>query len=152
MSAYRYFKATYWRTIDEFCQGCSDNEFLCEAVVKVDISGAEKGEKFVAAKGRDPVDALNKALHEALDSFFPCLEGIEMVRWRARDMDKVDENSATLEIKKPTVFKKMVEVSATFRKGEEVWVVRSTSASRTEASFLALVEGFQVAIAKSLSV
>jgi 2-isopropylmalate synthase len=77
----RYFKLESWRVIVE---QRADGEIVSEATVKVEV----KGERIVSTgEGNGPVNALDKALRQALEKSYPQLAELELVDYKVRILD-----------------------------------------------------------------
>jgi 2-isopropylmalate synthase len=77
----RYFTVESWRTIVE---QRPDGEVVSEATVKV----FAKGQRIVATgEGNGPVNALDKALRQALEQIFPELAALELVDYKVRILE-----------------------------------------------------------------
>ncbi|HET9187358.1 MAG TPA: citramalate synthase, partial [Acidothermaceae bacterium] len=76
-----YFKLESWRVIVE---RRADGEVVSEATVKVDV----KGERIVSTgEGNGPVNALDRALRQALERLYPQLGQLELVDYKVRILD-----------------------------------------------------------------
>jgi 2-isopropylmalate synthase len=74
----RYFTLESWRTIVE---RRADGEVVSEATVKLHA----KGERIVATgEGNGPVNALDRALRQALEQLYPGLASLELVDYKVR--------------------------------------------------------------------
>ena len=77
----QYFKLESWRVIVE---RRADGELVSEATVKVDV----KGERIVSTgEGNGPVNALDRALRQALERLYPQLGELELVDYKVRILD-----------------------------------------------------------------
>ena len=95
---------------------------------------ADHGEMHEAATGVGPVDALANVLKKCLVSIFPFIREIKLV----------DFSSAVHDTRVGT--SSLVQVSAIFTDGKEIWSVAATSENINMAAFLALIDGFEYAI------
>lgn len=102
-----------------------------EATVMVRARGKEIHE---ADTGVGPVDALANALKKALKPAFPIIGDVRLVDFSASIHESRTGTRAT------------VEVSVLLSDGEDVWKVSEMSQNINQASFLALVGGYEFAI------
>ena len=106
----------------------------CEATVKIAV-GAEK--KYTVSEGDGPVNALDAALREALRSFYPQIESIELQDYKVRIING----------QKGTAARTRVLITST--DGHETWGTAGVSDNIIEASWLALVDSFEYKLRKS---
>jgi|SRR3989338_1994441 len=99
---------------------------ISSATIKIKVKGEEI---HVVSEGNGPVNALDNALRKALSSF-SYLERVRVVNYRVR-MDNGNNNTAS-----------SVRVYITFSDGEKFWTKESVSQDIVNASFRALVEGY----------
>jgi 2-isopropylmalate synthase len=102
-----------------------------EATVILRANGKEMHE---ASTGVGPVDSLAKVLKKSLGPLFPQLVAVRLIDFSSRIFDPTSGTAAR------------VEVQITFSNGTEVWRVQAFSENINQASFLALVDGFEYAI------
>ncbi len=77
----RYFSLESWRVIVEHRRG----EVVSEATVKL----LSPGERIVATgEGNGPVNALDRALRDALEKIYPRLADLELVDYKVRILDE----------------------------------------------------------------
>lgn len=105
-----------------------DDDFSCTATIKVRVGDRVK---IAAAEGDGPVNALDKALREALSVFYPVLDNIRLIDYKVRVMEPKDATAAT------------VRVLITSSDGNEVWSTVGVSCDVIEASWLALVDSIE---------
>lgn len=105
-----------------------DDGFSCTATIKVRVGDRVK---IAAAEGDGPVNALDKALREALSVFYPVLDDIRLIDYKVRVMEPKDATAAT------------VRVLITSSDGDEVWSTVGVSSDVIEASWLALVDSIE---------
>ncbi len=98
------------------------------------IIKAEDGAMHEAATGVGPVDALANVLKKSLVSIFPFIESVKLVDFSSRIHDTKAGTAA------------QVEVSIIFTDGTEIWSVSAVSENINNASFIALLDGFEYAI------
>jgi 2-isopropylmalate synthase len=77
----RYFTLESWRAIVE---RRADGQVVSEATVKVNV----KGERIISTgEGNGPVNALDRALRQALERLYPQLGELELVDFKVRILD-----------------------------------------------------------------
>ncbi len=102
-----------------------ENTFGAYAVVKVDVDGENR---MAAAEGNGPVNALDKAIREALGTFFPALKGVMLTDYKVRVLDTNAATAAKVRV--------VIESSD----GENYWRTMGVSTDVIEASLLALID------------
>lgn len=102
-----------------------EKTFGAFAVVKVDVDGTTR---MAAAEGNGPVNALDKALREALGEFFPKLRNITLTDYKVRVLDTNAATAAKVRV--------IIESSD----GENYWRTMGVSTDVIEASLLALID------------
>ena len=102
-----------------------ENTFGAYAVVKVDVDGENR---MAAAEGNGPVNALDKALREALGNFYPQLNSVTLTDYKVRVLDT---NAAT-------AAKVRVVIEST--DGKDFWRTIGVSTDVIAASLLALID------------
>ncbi|MEK7953837.1 citramalate synthase [Luteolibacter soli] len=112
-----------------FRQYRDGHEPVCEATVKLYVG--ETG-KYTVAEGHGVVNALDKALREALEPFYPEISGVSLVDYKVRIIDSHDATAA----------KTRVLIVST--DGEENWGTVGVSENIIEASWIALVDGIDL--------
>lgn len=116
------FELLHYRISDEPEQG---NAFKSYAVVKVKVGGVEK---MTAAEGNGPVNALDKAIKEALNEFFPTLGDVILTDYKVRVLNSRAATAANVRV--------IIESSD----GEHSWTTLGVSSDVIEASLLALID------------
>ena len=107
-----------------------DGKVETEATIKV----WAKGERFVrTAEGNGPVNALDRALRDAIADLYPRLAEIELVNYKVRI---IDEHKGTAAVTR-------VLIDAT--DGDETWGTLGVSENIIEASWEALVDSLEYA-------
>jgi 2-isopropylmalate synthase len=104
---------------------------ICEATVKVRV-GAEAG--HTVAEGDGPVNALDKALREALVKFYPRLKKVVLTDYKVR----------ILESSTGTTARTRVLIQST--DGKEEWGTVGVDDNIIEASLQALVDSLEYAL------
>ncbi len=119
----KFFELEYYKIIGE--QPLQGALYPSSAIIKVKV-GEET--RITGAEGDGPVHALDLALREALQTFYPCLAHVRLTDYRVR----VLESSAT------TAAKVRVLIEST--DGKHTWNTVGVSTDIIEASFLALTD------------
>ena len=104
---------------------------LIEATVKINVAGETC---LRVAEGHGPIDALNKALCEALEPAFPVLKDLQLVDYKVRVVNSGDGTAA----------KVRVLIDNRFQSGRFGTI--GVSENIIEASWLALVEAVEYAL------
>jgi 2-isopropylmalate synthase len=125
------FRLESWRAIVE---KRADGRVETEATIKIWVDG----ERYVrTAEGNGPVNALDRALREALVEIHPHLADIDLVNFKVRILDETKGTGAITRV--------LLDASD----GEQVWGAIGVSENVIEASWEALVDsleyGMQVA-------
>jgi 2-isopropylmalate synthase len=108
-----------------------DNGLEPEATVVLRAAGREIHE---ADTGVGPVDALANTLKKALKPAFPFIEGVRLVDYSARIHESRSGTKAT------------IAVTVVLSDGDQIWKVSEISQNINQASFHALVGGYEFAI------
>ena len=108
-----------------------DNGEEPEATIVLRAGGKDIHE---ADTGVGPVDALANALKKALKPAFPFIEGVRLVDYSARIHESRSGTKAA------------VAVTLLLSDGDQIWKVSELSQNINQASFLALVGGYEFAI------
>jgi 2-isopropylmalate synthase len=108
-----------------------DNGVEPEATVVLRAGGREIHE---ADTGVGPVDALANTLKKALKPAFPFIEGVRLVDYSARIHESRSGTKAT------------IAVTLVLSDGDQIWKVSEISQNINQASFHALVGGYEFAI------
>ena len=118
-------------------------EIWSEATIKVSVpdkatggSGADSSWAHTAGEGVGPVEAIDQALHRALEAFYPRLSDIRLTDFKVRILD---EEAGT---------KAIARVLITSTDGERHWGTVGVSESIIEASWRALVESMEYKLKK----
>ena len=72
-----------------------DGKIFAEASVRLDVNGHEE---FSAAEGDGPVDALDKALRQALNKFYPSLNDMHLRDYKVRVIDSKAGTAAKVRV------------------------------------------------------
>lgn len=116
------FSLVHFKVSDE---PTNENTFGAYAVVKVDVDGENR---MAAAEGNGPVNALDKALREALGAFFPKLKEVTLTDYKVRVLDTDAATAAKVRV--------VIESSD----GENFWRTMGVSTDVIEASLFALID------------
>lgn len=105
------------------------------AMVKVNVEG---NTKITAAEGDGPVNALDKALREALEVFYPELKDVHLTDYKVRVLDTKEATAAK------------VRVLITSTDGKDDWTTVGVSTDIIEASLIALIDSIEVKLLRVL--
>ncbi|MCT4596253.1 MAG: citramalate synthase [Vallitalea sp.] len=111
------------------------DELSAYAMVKVNVDG---NIKMTAAEGDGPVNALDKALREALEMFYPELKSVYLTDYKVRVLDT----------KEATAAKVRVLISST--DGVNEWTTVGVSTDIIDASLIALIDSIEVKLLREL--
>jgi 2-isopropylmalate synthase len=119
------FRLESWRAIVE---KRADGRVETEATIKIWVGG----ERYVrTAEGNGPVNALDRALREALVEIHPHLRDIDLVNFKVRILDETKGTGAVTRV--------LLDASD----GDEVWGSIGVSENIIEASWEALVDSLE---------
>ena len=122
------FRLESWRVIVE---KRADGKVETEATIKIWVDG----ERYVrTAEGNGPVNALDRALRDAIGEIYPHLADIELVNYKVRILDERHGTGAT----SPAC---CIDASD----GSDVWGAIGVSENIIEASWEALVDSLEYA-------
>jgi 2-isopropylmalate synthase len=123
------FTLESWRVIVE---KRADGRVATEATIKLWVPPGPGGERYVrTAEGNGPVNALDRALREALVEIHPDLAEIELVNFKVRILDETKGTDAVTRV--------LLDVSD----GEREWGSIGVSENVIEASWEALVDSLE---------
>jgi len=106
-----------------------------EATIKVFAPPGPKEKRYVStAQGNGPVNALDKALREAIGELYPHLREIELVNFKVRILDEAKGTDAVTRV--------LIDASD----GERVWGAIGVSENIIAASWDALVDSLEVGV------
>ncbi|HWD76211.1 MAG TPA: citramalate synthase [Solirubrobacteraceae bacterium] len=126
------FRLESWRAIVE---KRADGRVETEATIKIWVGG----ERYVrTAEGNGPVNALDRALREALVEIHPHLRDIELVNFKVRILDETKGTGAVTRV--------LLDVSD----GDREWGSIGVSENVIEASWEALVDSLEYGMQPSL--
>lgn len=127
MGKYRpFFELDSFKIIGEFPS--KNNDSSASAIIKIRV---ENKEEMTAASGDGPVDALNKALRKALETFYPELREIHLSDYKVRVLDGSNATAATTRV--------LIESTD----GKTSWSTMGVSKDIIDASFKALVDSME---------
>jgi 2-isopropylmalate synthase len=119
------FKLESWRVIVE---KHSDGHATTEATIKIWV----RGERYVrTAEGNGPVNALDRALRDAIGEIHPHLKDIDLVNFKVRILDETKGTGAVTRV--------LIDASD----GREVWGSIGVSENLIAASWDALVDSLE---------
>ena len=117
-----YFDLVSYKVLDELPY---DNNHSATATIKIKSNGILK---VAAAEGDGPVNALDRALREALAEFYPQISRAKLIDYKVRVMEPDDATAA------------VVRVLIITSDGKDVWTTVGVSKDIIEASWIALVD------------
>lgn len=119
------FQLVSYKVIDEllYPEGCS-----ATATIKIRVGDRLQ---ILAAEGESPVNALDRALREALEVFYPVLRDVRLIDYKVRVLDPRDATAAH------------VRVLITSSDKERVWTTVGLSTNLIEASRQALLDSME---------
>ena len=125
-----HFEGVQYRVIIE-----SDNkgEMTSEATVKTCVNDYVR---YEVAEGDGPVDALNRAMHKALDPFYPSLAEVKLIDYKVRVIDSDSGTDAHVRV--------IIESTD----GHDVWGTVGVSENIIEASWQAIADSFEYKLSK----
>jgi 2-isopropylmalate synthase len=119
------FKLESWRVIVE---KHSDGRATTEATIKIWVGG----ERYVrTAEGNGPVNALDRALRDAIGEIHPHLKDIDLVNYKVRILDETNGTGAVTRV--------LIDASD----GQDVWGSIGVSENLIAASWDALVDSLE---------
>lgn len=121
-----YFELKNYRIVSG--RPCESDDCSATATVKVTVN--EK-DQLMAAEGNGPISAMDNALRQALEVFYPSLKKVHLIDYKVRVMDSKSATSAK------------VRVLITSSDGKNVWSTVGVSADVVEASRIALAESIE---------
>ena len=121
------FRLESWRVIAEKRE---DGRVATEATIKIWV----QGERYVrVAEGNGPVNALDRALRDAISETYPHLRDIKLVNYKVRILDEAHGTEAITRV--------LIDASD----GETVWGTIGVSENVIAASWDALVDSLEFA-------
>ena len=108
---------------------------MSEAVVKLQVNGVQS---HTAADGNGPVSALDGAFRKAILPSYPALAKVHLSDYKVRILDPDSGTGA------------YTRVLVTMSNGEREWNTVGSSANIVEASWIALIDGYEYALQNNL--
>jgi 2-isopropylmalate synthase len=125
------FRLESWRVIAEKRE---DGRVMTEATIKLWVHG----ERFVrTAEGNGPVNALDRALREAISETYPHLRDIKLVNYKVRILDEAKATAAVTRV--------LLDASD----GTDTWGAIGVHENVIEASWDALVDSLEAGMVRS---
>ncbi|MBN2221141.1 MAG: citramalate synthase [Vallitaleaceae bacterium] len=128
-----FFEMKYFKIMGE--KPSADEHFSAYAIVKIQVEGEEK---ISAAEGDGPVNALDKALRQALETFYPQLAAVHLTDYKVRVLDSKEATAAK------------VRVLITSSDGQNSWSTVGVSTDVIDASLIALVDSIEMKLIRDL--
>ena len=128
-----FFHLDSFKVIGE--HSVQDGGINSSAILKIEVEGKKK---ITAAEGNGPVNALDRALRKALETFYPELRNIRLTDFKVR----------VLNPNKATAAKVRVLIEST--DGKDIWTTVGVSTDIIEASFIALVDSIEYKLLKDI--
>lgn len=125
------FEPLYYRIYSPSNEQHSDSDGLIEASVKIRVGGEVR---LCAAEGNGPVDALNRALRQALCVHYPIISDLHMTDYTVRVINSTEETAAK------------VRVYLEHRFEGQMFGTVGVNVDIIKASWNALVEAYQFAL------
>lgn len=125
-----FFDLISYKVLDELPY---DNNHSATATIKIRVG---RKVKIAASDGDGPVNALDKALREALAEFYPCLNEVRLIDYKVRVMEPKDATAAR------------VRVLISSADGSDIWTTVGVSQDIIEASWTALVDSIEHKLCK----
>lgn len=118
----KYFDVESWRVIAESSNGDSA---MAEATVKL-VAGGQR--VAVVGEGNGPVNALDDALRQAIERFYPQVVRFHLIDFRVRILDQGHGTDAVTRV--------LIETTD----GKSSWVTVGVGANMIQASWIALTD------------
>jgi 2-isopropylmalate synthase len=126
------FRLESWRVLVE---KRADGKVETEATIKIWAPPGPDGERYVrTAEGNGPVNALDRALRDAIGETHPHLRDIDLVNFKVRILDEAKGTGAVTRV--------LIDASD----GRRVWGSIGVSENVIEASWDALVDSLEVGV------
>ncbi len=110
-----------------------DGKIFAEASIRINVNGQDK---FSASDGDGPVDALDKALRNALKKFYPKVEEMHLVDYKVRVLDTQAGTAAK------------VRVLIESQDNTDTWTTVGVHENIIEASWEALIDSIEYKLLK----
>jgi len=108
-----------------------DRTLGASSIIKILVDGVEE---ITATQGNGPVNALDKAMHKALEVFYPTLKDVHLVDYKVRVLDSDAATGAKVRV--------LIESTD----GHKTWSTVGVSTDVIEASLLALIDSIDYKI------
>lgn len=128
-----FFNLHYYKTSGEFPRFADDQSAFAQ--FKIDVDGKVV---VTAGDGDGPVNALDVAMRNALEQFYPNVNQIHLTDYKVRVLDGKSATASRVRV--------LIESSD----GDEHWATMGVSSDVIEASYLALVDSFEYKLIKDL--
>ena len=126
-----FFKLHYYQTTGSNPR--PEEGVCCCAQIKVEVDG---NFEITAGEGDGPVNALDIALRKALEKFYPVVAKFRLVDYKVRVLDTKSATAARVRV--------IIESTD----GETSWTTVGVSSDVIEASWIALVDSFELKLSK----
>ena len=126
-----FFKLHYYQTTGSNPR--PEEGVCCCAQIKVDVGGEIE---ITAGEGDGPVNALDIALRKALEKFYPVVSNFRLVDYKVRVLDSKSATAARVRV--------IIESTD----GQSSWTTVGVSSDVIEASWIALVDSFELKLSK----
>ena len=126
-----FFKLHYYQTTGSNPR--PEEGVCCCAQIKVEVDG---NFEITAGEGDGPVNALDIALRKALEKFYPVVSKFRLVDYKVRVIDSKSATAARVRV--------IIESTD----GESSWTTVGVSSDVIEASWIALVDSFELKLSK----
>ncbi len=110
-----------------------DGKIFAEASIRINVNGEDR---FSAAEGDGPVDALDKALRQALRKFYPNIQDVHLTDYKVRVLDPKEGAAAK------------VRVLIESQDGKASWTTVGVHDNIIEASWEALLDSIEYKLLK----
>ncbi|WP_407425200.1 citramalate synthase [Treponema sp.] len=128
-----FFNLHYYKTSGEFPRFADDQSAFAQ--FKIDVDGKVV---VTAGDGDGPVNALDVAMRNALEQFYPNVAHLHLTDYKVRVLDGKSATASRVRV--------LIESSD----GDEHWTTMGVSSDVIEASYLALVDSFEYKLIKDL--
>ena len=126
-----FFKLHYYQTTGSNPR--PEEGVCCCAQIKVEVDG---NFEITAGEGDGPVNALDIALRKALEKFYPVVSNFRLVDYKVRVLDSKSATAARVRV--------IIESTD----GQSSWTTVGVSSDVIEASWIALVDSFELKLSK----
>mgnify|MGYP002623948958 CR=1 FL=1 len=128
-----FFNLHYYKTSGEFPRFADEQSAFAQ--FKIDVDGKVV---VTAGDGDGPVNALDVAMRNALEQFYPSVAQVHLTDYKVRVLDGKSATASRVRV--------LIESSD----GDEHWATMGVSSDVIEASYLALVDSFEYKLIKDL--